>query len=248
MAEVARAAPDGWTLGVATTSTHGVNPAVYKKLPYDAIKDFAPVAELVKAPAVLVVPSSLGVSDYAAFLALLKSRPGRLAYASAGVGTIGHMWGELFKSTTNTFMLHIPYRGAAPAINDLLGGQVQAYFDQVASALPHIQSGKLKALAVSWPRRLEILPQVPTFGELSLFSNNFPSWFGLVAPARTPDTAIRRLHAAVMKGLNDKAIQERLIRQGLYPSDLLPEEFGVQIRKEIDRMQRVARFAKIQLD
>ena len=248
MAEVARAAPDGWTLGVATTSTHGVNPAVYKKLPYDAIKDFAPVAELVKAPAVLVVPSSLGVSDYAAFLALLKSRPGRLAYASAGVGTIGHMWGELFKSTTNTFMLHIPYRGAAPAINDLLGGQVQAYFDQVASALPHIQSGKLKALAVSWPRRLEILPQVPTFGELSLFSNNFPSWFGLAAPARTPDTAIRRLHAAVMKGLNDKAIQERLIRQGLYPSDLLPEEFGVQIRKEIDRMQRVARFAKIQLD
>jgi tripartite-type tricarboxylate transporter receptor subunit TctC len=248
MAEVARAAPDGWTLGVATTSTHGVNPAVYKKLPYDAIKDFAPVAELVKAPAVLVVPSSLGVSDYAAFLALLKSRPGKLAYASAGVGTIGHMWGELFKSTTNTFMLHIPYRGAAPAINDLLGGQVQAYFDQVASALPHIQSGKLKALAVSWPRRLEILPQVPTFGELSLFSNNFPSWFGLVAPARTPDTAIRRLHAAVMKGLNDKAIQERLIRQGLYPSDLLPEEFGVQIRKEIDRMQRVARFAKIQLD
>jgi tripartite-type tricarboxylate transporter receptor subunit TctC len=248
MAEVARAAPDGWTLGVATTSTHGVNPAVYKKLPYDAIKDFAPVAELVKAPAVLVVPSSLGVSDYAAFLALLKSRPGKLAYASAGVGTIGHMWGELFKSTTNAFMLHIPYRGAAPAINDLLGGQVQAYFDQVASALPHIQSGKLKALAVSWPRRLEILPQVPTFGELSLFSNNFPSWFGLVAPARTPDTAIRRLHAAVMKGLNDKAIQERLIRQGLYPSDLLPEEFGVQIRKEIDRMQRVARFAKIQLD
>lgn len=248
MAEVARSAPDGFTLGVATTSTHGVNPAVYKKLPYDAVKDFVPVAELVKAPAVLIVPASLGVNDCASFIKLLKSKPGKLSYASAGVGTISHMWAELFKRSTETFMLHIPYRGAAPAINDLLAGQVQAYFDQLASALPHIRGGRVKALAVSWATRVAALPDVPTFAELVLGSNNVPSWFGLVAPAGTAMPTVRRLHAAVQKGLKDKVVSERLIAQGLYPSDLMPEDFGVQIRKEIDRMQRVARYAKIELD
>ncbi|WP_395699632.1 tripartite tricarboxylate transporter substrate binding protein BugE [Aquabacterium sp.] len=248
MAEVARAAPDGMTLGLATMSTHGVNPAVYKKLPYDAVKDFAPVAELVKAPAVLVVPASLGVKDYAGFIRLVKAQPGKYSYASAGVGTISHMWAELFKSTTGAFMVHIPYRGAAPALNDLLAGQVQAYFDQLASALPHIRAGRLKALAVSWPAHVEALPAVPTFAELALASNNLPSWFGLVAPAGTPMPMVRRLYGAVQKALADPALQARLIAQGLYPSDITPEDFGVQIRKEIDRMQRVARYAKIELD
>jgi tripartite-type tricarboxylate transporter receptor subunit TctC len=248
MAEVARAAPDGLTLGIATTSTHGVNPAVYRKLPYDAVKDFVPVAEVVKAPAVLIVPASLGVNDLASFMKLLKAKPGALSYASAGVGTVSQMWAELFKSSTGTFMVHIPFRGAAPAINELLAGRVQAYFDQVASALPHIRGGKVKALAVSWPQRLAALPDVPTFGELSMFSNNVPSWFGLVAPAGTPQAMVRKIYAAVQKSLADKATAERLMAQGLYPSDIAPEDFGVQIRKEIDRMQRVARYAKIELD
>jgi tripartite-type tricarboxylate transporter receptor subunit TctC len=150
MAEVAKAAPDGLTLGVATLSTHGVNPAVFKKLPYDPINDFAPVTELVKAPGVLVVNSKLPVNSFEELLKYLKANPGKVSYASPGNGTIGHMWGELFKSTTNTFMLHIPYRGAGPALTDVMGGQVQVYFDQVASSLPHIQSGKLKAIAVAW--------------------------------------------------------------------------------------------------
>jgi tripartite-type tricarboxylate transporter receptor subunit TctC len=159
------------------------------------------------------------------------------------------MWGELFKSSTNTFMLHIPYRGAAPAINDLIAGQVNAYFDQVASALPHIKSGRLVALAVSWPSRLEALPEVPTFGELNLSSNNVPSWFGLVAPAGTPDAAVSRVYAGIVKSLQSPGMKERLAALGLFPSSLTSsQQFGVQIREEIDRMQGVSRFANIRID
>ena len=248
MAEVAKAVPDGLTVGVATLSTHGVNPAVYKKLPYDPLKDFAAVTEVVKAPGVLVVSASLPVRDFAEFIKYLKANPGKVTYASPGNGTIGHMWGELFKSTTNTFMVHIPYRGAGPALNDLIGGQVQVYFDQVASSLPHIQSGKLRALAVSWGQRLAVLPAVPTYGELSLFSNNDPSWFGLVAPAATPPAAVRRIQDAVARALREPAVRDRLAGQGLFASGSLPDEFGAQIRKEIDKMQRISRFARISLD
>ncbi len=248
MAEVAKAAPDGLTLGVATLSTHGVNPAVYKTLPYDPIKDFAPVTELVKAPGVLVVNPKLGVNDFAGLVKYLKANPGKVSYASPGNGTIGHMWGEMFKSTTNTFMLHIPYRGAGPALNDVLGGQVMVYFDQVASSLPHIQSGKLMALAVSWPKRLDNLPAVPTYLELGVFGNNDPSWFGLVAPAATPASTVKRLHEAVAKALAEPAVRERLAGQGLFVSGGGPEEFGQQIRKEIDKMQRIARYGRISLE
>jgi tripartite-type tricarboxylate transporter receptor subunit TctC len=249
MAEVARAAPDGLTLGVATLSTHGVNPAVYTRLPYDADRSFVPVAELVKAPGVLVVNTQLAVKDMPAFLKRLRDNPGKLVYASPGNGTIGHLWAEIFKSSTQTFMVHIPYRGAAQAVTDLIGGTVNAYFDQVASALPHIKAGRLVPLAVSWPRRLEVLPDVPTFAEVGLAGNNLPSWFGLVAPAGTPDAAVVRLHAGVQRALRAPGMQERLAAQGLYPSELQsPQQFGLQIRREVDRMREAARFAKIQLD
>ena len=248
MAEVARSAPDGLTLGMATLSTHGVNPAVYKKLPYDPIKDFAAVTEVVKAPGVLVVNPDVPAPNFDAFVKYLKANPGKVSYASAGNGTIAHMWGELFKTTTNTHMLHIPYRGAGPAINDLLAGQVQVYFDQVASSLPYIQAGKLRALAVSWTKRLDVLPQVPTYAELSLFSNNDPSWFGLVAPSRTPAAAVRRVQEAVVAALREPAVRARLDGQGLFASGSQPEEFAAQIRKEVDKMQRIARVAHIALD
>ena len=248
-AEVARAQPDGLTLGIATASTHGVNPAVYKKLPYDATKDFAPVSELVKAPGVMLISSTLGINDYAPFLALAKKEPGKLSYASAGNGTVSHMWAELFKSSTHVDMLHVPYKGAAPAVNDLLGGQVQVYFDQLASAMPHIRSGRLKALAISWPTRLvKLVPEVPTFAEIGLESNNIPSWFGIVAPAATSPALIKTMNSALAKVLADAGIVEKLAAQGLYPSHGSSEDFGRQIRSEIDRMQHVATFAKIQLD
>jgi tripartite-type tricarboxylate transporter receptor subunit TctC len=249
MSEVARSAPDGLTFGVATLSTHGVNPAVYTKLPYDPVKQFEPVTELVKAPGVLVVSSKMGVSTFGDFVRQVAANPGKYSYASPGNGTIGHMWAEQFRRSTNTQLTHVPYRGAAPAINDLIGGQVHAYFDQVASALPHITSGRLVGLAVSWPKRLEVLPEVPTFAEVNLPDNNTPSWFGLVAPAGTPAAAISRVHAAVQRALASPALQQTLAGQGLYPTDLkTPEQFGTQIRDEIARMRNVAKFASVRLD
>ena len=249
MAEVARAPADGLTIGVATLSTHGVNPAVYKKLPYDPVKDFTGVTEIVKAPGVIVVnPAALPVKDFADLVKHLKANPGKVSYATPGNGTIGHMWGELFKSSTGTAMLHIPYRGAGPAINDVLAGQVAVYFDQVASSLPYIKAGKLKALAVSWPARLDVLPDVPTYAELGYAQANEPSWFGLVAPAGTPPAAVDRIQQAVAQALKEPAVRERLAGQGLYPSGTSPKDFTAQIGREIDKMKRVAAFAKVQLD
>ncbi len=248
MAEVAKAAPDGFTLGVATLSTHGVNPSVYKKLPYEPIKDFTAISELVKAPGVLVVNAALPVINYAELIKYLKANPGKVTFASPGNGTIGHMWGELFKSTTNTFMVHIPYRGAGPALNDVVAGQVNVYFDQVASSLPFIQSGKLRAIAVSWGKRLDVLPNVPTYGELALFSNNDPSWFGLVAPAGTPAATVQRMNDAVVKSLKEPAVRDKLAALGLFATGTSADEFANQVKKEIDKMQRIAKFAKISLD
>ena len=249
MAEVARAPADGLTIGVATLSTHGVNPAVYSKLPYNPTKDFVGVTEIVKAPGVIVInPRALPVKDFADLVKYLKANPGKVSYATPGNGTIGHMWGELFKSSTGTSMVHIPYRGAGPAINDVLAGQVAVYFDQVASSLPHIKSGKVKALAVSWPQRLDVLPDVPTYGELGHAANNDPSWFGLVAPAGTPAAAVDRIQQAVAQALQEPAVRERLAGQGLYPSGTTPKAFTAQIAREIDKMKGVAAFAKVSLD
>ena len=249
MAEVARAPADGLTIGVATLSTHGVNPAVYSKLPYHPTKDFVGVTEIVKAPGVIVVnPAVLPVKDFADLVKYLKANPGKVSYATPGNGTIGHMWGELFKSSTGTSMVHIPYRGAGPAVNDVLAGQVAVYFDQVASSLPHVKSGKLKALAVSWPERLDVLPEVPTYAELGYKQANEPSWFGLVAPAATPAAAVDRIQQAVAQALKEPAVRERLAGQGLYPSGTTPKEFTAQIGNEIDKMKRVAAYAKIALD
>lgn len=249
MAELARATPDGLTFGIATLSTHGVNPAVYQKLPYDPIKGFTAVTEIVKAPGVIVInPSKLPVANFAELVKYLKANPGKVSYATPGNGTIGHMWGELFKSSTGTSMVHIPYRGAGPAINDVLAGEVPVYFDQVASSLPHVKSGKLKALAVSWSGRLDVLPDVPTYGELGYPANNDPSWFGMVAPAGTPAELVLRMQQAVATALKDASVRERLALQGLYASGTTPAQFTKQIASEIDKMKKVAEFARVRLD
>ncbi len=249
MAEVARVPADGLTIGVATLSTHGVNPAVYSKLPYHPTKDFVGVTEIVKAPGVIVInPAVLPVKDFAELVKHLKANPGKVSYATPGNGTIGHMWGELFKSSTGTSMVHIPYRGAGPAINDVLAGQVAVYFDQVASSLPHIKSGKLKAMAVSWPARLDVLPDVPSYAELGYKQANEPSWFGVVAPAGTPAAAVDRIQQAVAQAIKEQAVAERLAGQGLYPSGTSAKDFTAQIAREIEKMKRVAEFAKVKLD
>lgn len=248
MAEVARA-NDGVTFGIATLSTHGVNPAVLSKLPYDAIKDFVGVTEIVKAPGVIMVnPAILPVKNFAELVAYLKANPGKVSYATPGNGTIGHMWGEQFKRSTGTDMLHIPYRGAGPAINDVLGGQVPVYFDQVAASLPHVKAGKLRAIAVSWPQRLDVLPDVPTYAEAGHPDLNNPSWFGLVAPKSMPAAQVERVQKAVVAALKDPAVQKRMSSQGLYPSGSSTADFTKQIQTAVATMKKVAVDAKIQID
>ncbi|QXZ08719.1 tripartite tricarboxylate transporter substrate binding protein BugE [Comamonas sp. Y33R10-2] len=248
MAEVARAA-DGVTFGVATLSTHGVNPAVFKKLPYGAVNDFVGVTEIVKAPGVLLInPKMIPVKTFAEFVAYLKANPGKVSYATPGNGTIGHMWGAQFLKSTGTEMHHIPYRGSAPAINDVLGGQVPVYFDQVNSSLPHIKSGKVRALAVSWSERLDVLPEVPTYAQAGHLDLNEPSWFGLVAPKSTPVAQVERMQKAVVAALNDPAVKQRLAAQGLYPSGTSSADFTKQINSEVAKMKKIAATSNIQMD
>jgi tripartite-type tricarboxylate transporter receptor subunit TctC len=248
MAEVARAPADGSVLGLATVSTHGVNPVLYRKLSYDAKQDFAPVSELVRAPVVMLVNANVPARNMAEMLAPLTANPGKLSYGSPGSGTVGHMLTELFKSQTQTFMVHIPYRGSGPALTDLMAGQIQVYFDQLASALPHIKAGRVRALAVSWDKRLEVLPDVPTFAEVALPANNAPTWFGVVAPAKTPAAEVRRFNEVILKALHDTAVRERFAQLALFPSGSTPEAFAQTIAREIDTMARVAKFAGIELE
>ncbi|ANY61162.1 ABC transporter substrate-binding protein [Comamonas aquatica] len=248
MTEVARAT-DGLTFGVATLSTHGVNPAVYKKLPYDAVKDFVGVTEVVKAPGVIVInPSIIPVKNFAELVAYLKAHPGKVSYATPGNGTIGHMWGAQFIKSTGVDMVHIPYRGAGPAVNDVLGGQVPVYFDQVASSLPHVKAGKLRAIAVSWSERLAVLPDVPTYKEVGHPELNDPSWFGLVAPKSTPPEQVARVQKAVAEALKDPAVKQRMDAQGLFVSGTSSADFTKQIASEVAKMKGVAAAAGISID
>ena len=248
MAEVARAT-DGLTFGIATLSTHGVNPAVYTKLPYNAIEDFVGVTEIVKAPGVIVInPKLIPAKNFAELVAYLKANPGKVSYATPGNGTIGHMWSAQFIKATGVDMLHIPYRGAGPAINDVLGGQVPVYFDQVASSLPHIQSGKLRAIAVSWSERLAVLPDVPTYKEAGHAELNDPSWFGLVAPKNTPADTVARVQKAVADALKDPAVKKRMDAQGMYVSGTSSADFTKQIASEVTKMKSVAAAANISVN
>jgi tripartite-type tricarboxylate transporter receptor subunit TctC len=238
--EIARAAPDGYTLGLATVSTHGVNPAINPKLPYDAERDFTPISNLASVPNVVSANPSTGIADLKALIEKAKASPGKITYASAGNGSLSHMLGELFKSSTGTDLLHVPYKGVGPALNDTLGGQVNILFDNLPSSLPHIQSGKLRALAVSSPSRLDFLPDVPTFAEAGVPQLNDPSWFGLVGPAKLPPAVVSRVHQAVAQALATPDVRERMRQAGAVAAGNTPEQFAAQIRTEVERHRRVA--------
>lgn len=236
-AEIARSAPDGYTLGMATVSTMAVNPACNPKLPYKSPDDFVTITNLVGVPNIVAVnPGKVSAQSMDDFVKYLKSNPGRLSYASSGTCGIGHMMGELFKAATGTFMVHIPYRGAGPALNDVLAGQVEVLFDNIPSSLPHVQAGKLRPLAVAAPKRLEQLPNVPTFAELKLPTVNDQVWYGLLAPAKTPDDIVRKLHAASLKVLALPDVRAKLLQQTAVPIGNSTEEFRRQIIAERDKM------------
>jgi tripartite-type tricarboxylate transporter receptor subunit TctC len=247
-AELARAAPDGYTLGISTVSTMAVNPACSDKLPYDALKDFAPITNLAIVANVLAVHPKVPAKDMKEFLALLRAKPGRYSYATSGTCGIGHMIGEQFKVSTKTFIVHIPYRGAGPALNDVLGGQVEIMVDNLPSSIQFIQTGKLRAYAIAWPQRLASLPDVPTFAELGLKDVNDPAWYGLIAPAKTPPDVLRRLHDAAVKVLAQPDVKERFRAAGAEPVGDTPEHYAQTIKTEYDRMVKLVKVQGIKLD
>jgi len=231
-----------------TVSTMATNPATNPKNPYDPLKDFAPITNLVNVPNVLTVNPKVPAKTLKEFVAMLQASPGKYSYASAGKGSISHLDGELFKDITKTDMVHIPYRGSGPALNDTLAGQVNAQFDNLPSSMPHIQAGKLRALAVAAPKRVEGLPDVPTFAEAGMKDMNNMAWYGLVAPAGTPAAIITRVHDAAVKALQDPNVKRRLADSGAYTDGNTPAQYAAQIKRELDLRKKIARDQNITLE
>jgi tripartite-type tricarboxylate transporter receptor subunit TctC len=241
----ARAPADGHTL-VMSASTLAINPVMYRKVPYDPVRDFAPITQAASLPNVLVVHPSLPVKSVAELIALAKREPGRIAYASAGIGTSPQMSVELLKSLAGIDMLHVPYKGTGPGVVDLLAGQVGVMAPNVLTALPHIKAGRLRALAVTSARRSEVLPDVPTVAETGVAGYESVQWYGVLAPAGTPRDIVQRLHAEISRALHAKDVRERLAADGAEPVGSSPEEFAAFIRAEIAKWARVAKAAGIQ--
>jgi tripartite-type tricarboxylate transporter receptor subunit TctC len=241
----AKAPADGHTI-VMSASTLAINPVMYKKVPYDPVRGFAPITQAASLPNVLVVHPSLPVKSVAELIALAKREPGKLAYASAGIGTSPQMSVELLKSLAGIDMLHVPYKGTTPGVVDLLAGQVSVMAPNVLTVLPHVKAGKLRPLAVTSARRSEVLPDVPTIAEAGVPGYESVQWYGVLAPAGTPRDIIQRLHAEIVRALRAGDVRERLAADGAEPVGNSPEEFAAFIRAEIVKWAAVAKAAGIQ--
>ena len=233
--EVARSAPDGYTLLMTTSGINGINPVLYRKMPFDPNKDLTSVAALVSLSNVLVAHPSVKAANVAELLALLKSNPGKVTFASSGSGTSIHMSGEMFMHLTGTRMIHVPYKGSAPAITDLLGGQVQVMFDNIPSALPHIRSGKLRALATTGAKRDPALPDLPTIAEAGVNGYEAGVWFGLAAPAGTPADVIAKISTEAIKGTRSPEFVKRMTELGYVIMGQGPEQMTAMLKAEIER-------------
>jgi len=247
-AEVARAAPDGYTLGLATASSNATNPAINPKVPYDALKDFSPIANMAATPNVLAVNPAFPAKNFAGLLAELRRKPGQYDYASSGTGGIGHLQMELFKNLTQTFIVHIPYSGGGPALRDTVGGQVMIIFDNLPSALPHIKDKRLIAMAVASPERLADLPAVPTFKELGFGPVNRPAFYGIYGPKGMPKDLVQKLNAALLKVLQDPAVIKRIEATGSKVIGNTPEQFAQQLKAEFEVYKKVVDAQKLKLD
>jgi len=248
---VAKAPADGYTLLMGHIGTLGVNPSLYPKLGYDAVRSFAPVAWVARVPNVLVVHEGVPARNFQEFIALARSKPGQLNYGSGGNGSAAHITMEYLKLQAQVSLLHIPYRGTAPSITDAVAGQVQVLFTGVPALLPHIRSGKLRALAVSSPRRLALLPDVPTVAESGLPGiKGFEAdqWYGVVAPAGTPPDIVRALNDQINKSLSSAEVRARLAAEGAEPTPTTPQAFGELIASEIKRWAPVVKNANIKAD
>lgn len=242
---IARAEPDGYTIGMATVSTHGSNPAIHTNLKYDPVKDFAPVSNVMGIPSVFAVHPSVPAKDMKEFIALAKAAPEKYTFASPGVASLGHANIENFMMLADIRLLHVPYRGAGPALNDALAGQVDAITDNLSSTLPHLKEGRLRPLAVLGAERSNVLPDVPTYAELGFPEMGTGGWFGIVAPAGTPPAVVQRLNDAVKKATSDATFQQRAAEAGGTLMVNTPDEFAQQIKAAIARYTKVAQTAKI---
>ncbi len=245
---VAKSAPDGYTLLMTTSGILAINPALYSKIPFDSLKDFAPVSMVVSLNNVLVVNPAFPARSVKDVIAQAKAQPGKLTYASSGNGTSIHLSGELFKSMTGVDMLHIPYKGSAPAVTDLLGGQVNMMFDNIPSSLPHIRAGKLRALGVTGPKRSPLLPDVPTIAEAGVPGYESYVWFGIVAPTGTPPDIIAKLNAALAKAAVTPSFHDRLTEQGYDVLSSTPEQMASSIRNEIAKWGKIVKASGARVD
>jgi tripartite-type tricarboxylate transporter receptor subunit TctC len=246
--ETVRATPDGYSLGMATVSTTAANPAINPKIPYNPVTDFTPIINIAATPNLIAVHPSFPARDYKAFIDELKSRPGKYSYASSGTGGIGHLQTELFKSLAGVFMTHIPYRGAGPALNDTVAGQVPLIFDNIPSALPFVQANRLVPVVVAAPQRLAVVPNVPTFKEVGLEPVNRMAYYGILAPKGLPAEIVERINAATRKALEDPAVRKRIEDTGSLVIGNSPAEFAAQIKAEFEVYRQVVAQQKLSLE
>jgi tripartite-type tricarboxylate transporter receptor subunit TctC len=246
--EIAKASPDGYSLGVATVSTTAANPAINTKIPYNPISDFTPIINIAATPNVIAVHPSFPAHDYKGFVAELKKNPGKYSYSSSGTGGIGHLQTELWKGLAGVFITHIPYRGAGPALNDTVAGQVPIIFDNMPSAMPFIQTGKLIPIVVAAPQRLPQLPNVPTFKEVGLEPVNRMAYYGIYGPKNLPKEVVDKVSAGVKKALQDPAVVKRIQDTGSLVVANTPEEFAAQIKAEYEVYKKVVDTQKLKLD